>query len=262
MNPVADRAAIRHGGGVDQRHDPAAFYTGIVAEAYSMLRSTRFEPARYAAFVREHGEPALEIGCGEGDPLLDLRAAGLDVAGLDSSADMLRRCRAMAERRGLAVDLYEQPMQEMDLGRTFASIYLAGPTFNLLPDESAGRCTLRALADHLTPDGAALVPLWVPPPTPADQFGRTRETVDDEGVHYRCTPVSERYDERARDRVTTLRYEREDASGTTTVLQRDWLIHWWTPESFEELCAGAGVQLDTLSVSEGGADLTAVVRRG
>ena len=31
------------------------------------------------------GEPALEIGCGDGDPLLDLVAAGLDVEGLDAA---------------------------------------------------------------------------------------------------------------------------------------------------------------------------------
>lgn len=116
--------------------------------------------------MREHGEPALEIGCGDGHPLLELRAAGLDVAGLDSSPDMLERCRANAQRRGPAVDLYHQQMQEMSLGRAFSSIYLAGPTFNLLPDDEIGCRAPRAIADHLTPDGAALVPLWVPPPTP------------------------------------------------------------------------------------------------
>ena len=83
--------------------DPADFYTGLVAELYAPLRSFTSDPGEYAAFVASSGEPALELGCGDGDPLLDLRALGLDVDGVDSSADMLDRLRATAALRGLSV---------------------------------------------------------------------------------------------------------------------------------------------------------------
>ncbi|WP_407061585.1 methyltransferase domain-containing protein [Actinomadura napierensis] len=33
----------------------------------------------------------MELGCGDGDPLLELRRRGLDVDGVDSSADKLER---------------------------------------------------------------------------------------------------------------------------------------------------------------------------
>ena len=46
------------------------------------------------------------LGCGDGDPLLALRAEGLDVEGLDSSADMLDRCRVRADAAGLDVVLH------------------------------------------------------------------------------------------------------------------------------------------------------------
>ena len=72
-------------------------------------------PRPYIRFVRRSGEPALELGCGDGDPLLDLRARGLDVEGLDSSPDMLARCRANAAARGLVVTLHESPMESMEL---------------------------------------------------------------------------------------------------------------------------------------------------
>src|SRR6478735_4388662 len=48
--------------------DPADFYTGLVAELYAPLRSGTPDADRYVRFVREHGEPALELGCGDGDP--------------------------------------------------------------------------------------------------------------------------------------------------------------------------------------------------
>src|SRR5690349_19261066 len=114
--------------------DAAEFYTGIVVDAYSKLKSTSFEPGPYADFVVAVGEPGLEIGCGDGEPLLSLRQAGLDVEGVDSSADMLERCRVNAAALGVEVTLYHQRMEELSLPRRYRSIYLAGPTFNLLPD--------------------------------------------------------------------------------------------------------------------------------
>ena len=64
--------------------DAADFYSGIVADAYPKLKSTSFDSQRYADFVRSWGEPGLEIGCGDGEPLLALCAAGLDGDGIDS----------------------------------------------------------------------------------------------------------------------------------------------------------------------------------
>ncbi|MEU8306257.1 class I SAM-dependent methyltransferase [Actinomadura sp. NPDC048955] len=73
--------------------DAADFYTGIVAELYGPLKSFSQDPEPYAAFIEQSGTPALELGCGDGDPLHELRARGLEVEGVDSSADMLERLR-------------------------------------------------------------------------------------------------------------------------------------------------------------------------
>lgn len=154
--------------------DAAQFYTGLVADAYAALKSTTFAAQRYVQFVGECGEPALEIGCGDGDPLLDLRAAGLEVDGLDSSADMIQRCRVRAARRGLAVRLHTQTMEEMETGRRYRSIYLAGPTVTLLPDDDAALRALERIRAHLSDDGTALIPLWIPAPTTATDLGAGR----------------------------------------------------------------------------------------
>ncbi|MGW2161297.1 class I SAM-dependent methyltransferase [Nonomuraea sp. NPDC001699] len=119
--------------------DPADFYTGIVAELYGPLKSFTQDPEPYAAFVERAGVPALELGCGDGDPLLELRHRGLEVDGVDSSADMLERLRRRAGEQGVTADLFHQRMESLDLPRRYRAIFLAGPTFTLLPDDATAR---------------------------------------------------------------------------------------------------------------------------
>ncbi|MBB5780519.1 class I SAM-dependent methyltransferase [Nonomuraea jabiensis] len=112
---------------------PADFYTGIVAELYGPLKSVAQAPEPYAVFVREAGSPALELGCGDGDPLLDLRWRGLDVEGVDSSADMLQRCRRRARKQGVDVVVHHQRMEALDLVNDLFSCraeWLKGDYFN------------------------------------------------------------------------------------------------------------------------------------
>ena len=56
---------------------PSNFYTGIVADVYAALRSVVPDPRPYGRFIKTFGQPALELGCGDGDPLLALRERGL-----------------------------------------------------------------------------------------------------------------------------------------------------------------------------------------
>lgn len=247
--------------------DPADFYSGIVVEAYARLRSTTFDAEPYARFVRTHGEPALEIGCGDGEPLLDLCATGLDVDGVDSSADMVERCRERAARRGLRPGVFHQRVEVLHLERRYASIYTAGPTFNLLPDDDLAAGALRAIAEHLTADGTALVPLWVPDPTPDVEIGVTRRASGGPDVELRYTPVSEVVDPAQRTRVTIARYERVTPDGTE-VADRAWVIHWHTPSGFRDLCEAAGLRVVSLvddgsgaPASESSTSFTATLRR-
>ncbi|MEH1127826.1 class I SAM-dependent methyltransferase [Micromonospora sp. CPCC 206061] len=228
----------------------ADFYTGLVVEAYARLKSSDFDPEPYVAFVEATGQPALEIGCGDGNPLLTLRRRGLEVEGVDSSADMLERCRLNAAALGVDVILHRQLMQELAVPRRFRSIYLAGPTFNLLPDDTTALQTLRAIRDHLTEDGVALIPLWIPGPTPQEELGVAREAVGEDGALLRYTPVSESYDKAARTRTTMTLYERITPVGSEKA-EREWILHWYFPEQFRSMCAEAGLRIIRLVDSEG-----------
>jgi len=248
--------------------EPADFYTGIVVDAYARLKSSSFDAGLYRDFVVAHGQPGLEIGCGDGQPLLDLRAEGLDVEGVDSSSDMLERCHANALRRGIEVRLYHQRVEDLALDRRYPSIYFAGPTFTLLPDDETARRALLAIHQHLTDKGMALIPLWVPDPTPTEELGVSRSHDDGLGVEVRYTPVSETNDPVGRTRVTSSRYERVTSTGTE-VAEREWTIHWQTSSSFRRLCRETGLDVvdivddDTGTAAiDSSTSFTATVSRG
>lgn len=247
--------------------EPADFYTGIVADGYAGLKSSRFEPSPYAEFIGRHGEPALEIGCGDGEPMLHLCAAGLQVDGVDSSLDMVQRCRLEAGRRGLVVEVHHQRVEDMALQQRYRSIYFAGPTFNLLADDETALRALRSIRHHLTPDGSALIPLWIPGPTPGGELGVARSMRNPAGTELRYIPLTETYDLECRTRVTTCRYERVTA-GRTEVADRQWIIHWHTPSGFRQLCEDAGLGVISLvdddtghSPSDSSSSFTATVLR-
>ena len=220
--------------------EPASFYTGIVAELYAPLKSASQDPEPYARFIEASGQPALELGCGTGDPLLELRRRGLDVDGVDSSADMLAICRRRAAEEGVAVTVHHQPMESLDLPRRYRSIFLAGPTFNLLPDDATAGRALERIAEHLDADGAALVPLFVPPPTAEDALGEPRTAIEADGSTISVTAIAEERDEEARTQRTTLRYERITA-GRRTAVDRAWVLHWHTQAGFRRLAESAGL---------------------
>jgi SAM-dependent methyltransferase len=221
--------------------EPSRFYTGIVAELYSALKSVTQDPEPYAQFIAVSGEPALELGCGAGEPLLELRRRGIDVDGVDSSPDMLERCRRAAAEQGLRVTVHEQRMEALDLPRRYRSIFLAGPTFNLLPDDDAGARALRSIRAHLAPGGAALIPLFIP--TPTGDIGEAREAIDADGSVMRFSIIAERRDEGARVQETLNRYERAVDGATVASEDRTWLLHWYSQVGFRALAADAGLSV-------------------
>ena len=225
--------------------EPSLFYTGIVAELYRPLRLVTQDPEPYARFIGLSGEPALELGCGDGHPLLELRRRGIDIEGIDSSSDMLERCVRMASRLGIDVVVHHQKMEELNLSRRYRSVFLAGPTFNLLPNDDAAASALACIRDHLADGGSALIPLFIPPPTPDDQLGQVREATEADGANIRVSAIAEERDETRRSQQTIMRYERL-RGGRRTAVDRPWTVHWHSQEGFRTLVAEA--ELTTAAV--------------
>lgn len=146
---------------------------------------------------------------------------------------------------GIDVQLHECSIEEMDLGRTYRSIYLAGATFNLLPNDDVALEGLRRIHAHLDSGGTALIPLGIPSPVSDNELYSERETEAEDGAVLRFSTVGSRRDEEARTQTAILRYEKVGAE--TEELEREWLLHWHTQDGFRALATAAG--LETLAVA-------------
>ena len=235
--------------------DPAHFYTGLVAELYEPLVGDPTRADDYVAFLEASGGPTLELACGGGTPMLDLIERGYEVDGVDSSPDMIAKCRRRAAEREIEVTLYEQEMQRLDVPKRYRSIFLAGASFTLLPSDDAAARTLRAMHDHLLPGGSVLIPLTQVGPGPARQKmpgGPPREARGESGEQLSVQALDVEIDREARTITTVLRYERRAPGGEPESVEREWQTRWWSQPHFRSLLEEAGFSRITAVDPAGG----------
>jgi SAM-dependent methyltransferase len=140
-------------------------YTGLMARAWDPLRgdtSDWEDRALFRELIREIGEPVLDVGCGTGRLLLDFLADGVDIDGIEISADMLDVLRAKAATLGLSVEgrIHLGPMESMDLPRRYRLVLVPSSSFQLLVDPEAAAEAMRRFHAHLEPGGTLVMP-WI-----------------------------------------------------------------------------------------------------
>lgn len=136
-----------------------AEYHRLAAETYDLFHGEAGarELAFYEQFIREGGGAALDVGVGTGRTLLPLVRKGLEVDGLDASADMLAVCRDKLEAEGLGAQLYEQLMQDLSVAKRYATIFIPYSSFLLIPSRDDARRALTRFHEHLAPGGQLLI---------------------------------------------------------------------------------------------------------
>jgi len=107
----------------------------------------------YLGAAKAAGGPVLDLGCGTGRVLLRALAAGLDIDGLDDSAEMLARLRSNAAARGLAPRVTQGDMRGFRMARRYPCVMIPFNAFahNLTADDQVA--TLRCCHEHLAPGG-------------------------------------------------------------------------------------------------------------
>jgi SAM-dependent methyltransferase len=111
----------------------------------------------YAGLARSMHGPIHEPMCGTGRFLLPLLAEGLDISGSDSSKAMLGKCRERAQKRGLAPELSEQPLQLLKCARPPQLIFIPSGSFGLLLDDALVKQALERVYSVLAPGGTFVV---------------------------------------------------------------------------------------------------------
>ena len=139
-------------------------YGGLKAQAWDLLRGDySMWPDRpfYRDAIARSGEPALDVGCGTGRLALDYLQQGIDCDGVDNSPEMLALCREKARKLALSPNLYQQPMQALDLPRRYHTIFVPSSSFLLLTEPTDAAEAMRRFFAHLEPGGMLLMPFMV-----------------------------------------------------------------------------------------------------
>jgi SAM-dependent methyltransferase len=144
-----------------------AEYTGERALFYDHVATGVLgDVAFYVAAAVGAGSPVLELGCGTGRILIPMAEAGVDVVGLDASADMLAvagtklaASRPDVQRRARLV---HGDMRDFELGQSFALVTIPYRAFlhNLSVDDQLR--TLARARRHLAEDGRLILNVFDP----------------------------------------------------------------------------------------------------
>ena len=143
-------------------------YRRLMSESYSLAAGVVEGPELefWLRMARESPGPILELGSGTGRILIPLLQRGLDVTGIDTSAEMTGRCLENCRARGLVPTIHQQPMQELSLPNRFALVILGSCGLGLLlSDEDVARSLARVWA-HLLPKGRFVLEIEPAPPGP------------------------------------------------------------------------------------------------
>jgi ubiquinone/menaquinone biosynthesis C-methylase UbiE len=168
-----------------ERLDEAELYSGHAALMWAAYDETGWDHDYYKRAIENNGGLALDIGCGTGRLLRSYRRSGLNVEGVDISADMLAQCRRLAEAEDLHAELYCQPMQALDLPNKYDTIYIPCGSLACVMDRREALTALQRLKAHLAPGGELVFNLFVedeskPAQTyPTDWFDWSTKTLPD-----------------------------------------------------------------------------------
>jgi len=173
-------------------------YGERIAEVYDELYAERFgeqaEEIATALAGLARGGRALELGIGTGRIALPLQARGIEVQGIDSSAQMATKLRAKPGGERIPVTIGD--FADMGVEGEFSVVFVVFNTFfGLLSQEEQVRC-FRNVSKHLAADGVFVIEAFVPDQTRhvrGQSTSVTRVEADSVGLDVsRHDPVSQR----------------------------------------------------------------------
>jgi SAM-dependent methyltransferase len=133
-----------------------------IADLYDTFVQTTLDIPFFLEAARETQGEALDLMAGTGRVSLPLAEAGLRMACVDSSAEMLAVLREKLDTRGLTADLHTMDVRSLALGKMFGLILLPFHAFAELPTPDDQRQALKAIYAHLAEGGRFICALHNP----------------------------------------------------------------------------------------------------
>jgi SAM-dependent methyltransferase len=176
------------------------------------------------------GGPVVELGVGTGRIAIPIAMAGVDVIGVDSSAEMLGVCRQRADEAGVGgqVDLRLGDLRKPPVDERVALVTCPFRAYLHLRDDTERLEALGAARALLQPGGKLVFDVFTP----------SRDDIEE--THGRWIPREPGIDERAdwdlREQSLTLSVRGEGRESTMTL--------WWLePARWQTLLAEAGFEV-------------------
>ncbi|MEI6452053.1 MAG: class I SAM-dependent methyltransferase [Actinomycetes bacterium] len=239
--------------------DYISFDSAELAAIYDAIYADRDDAGFWQAMAAAaEGGPVLELGCGSGRVLLPLARAGIELTGLDLSAQMLERCRAKLQSEppevGDRVRLLRADMTSFDLGRRFAAIICPFAGFQQLRTVEQQLACLDRCRSHLLPHGRLVLDLPNPDPAPPSfaQDGQgdgeaTAELVEwTKGRRIRWWMTVIDYDRSLQCNECEVTYEISEADGVTRRITERIILRYVFRYELEHLLVRAGFRVVAL----------------
>lgn len=142
--------------------DPTAYGGSGIADAYDDLYAGHLDTEGAVECLSRlaGGGPVLELGIGTGRLALPLLQRGIEVHGVDGSAEMVSKLRE--KPGGETIPVVIGDFAHADAGGDFALVVLAFNTIFALPDQQAQVECFANASRHLSPSGRFVIEAWVP----------------------------------------------------------------------------------------------------
>ncbi len=135
--------------------DVTTWHHGLIAEWWAQFNHGGPEIEFYRRWFAPD-LPVLDAACGAGRLLVPWVRSGVDIDGMDASADMIAACRQAAAADGLRPDLYVQALHRLAMPRRYGTIVVCG-SFGLGGSTADDRAALEQLRAHLLPGGTLIL---------------------------------------------------------------------------------------------------------
>ncbi|HEX8771385.1 MAG TPA: class I SAM-dependent methyltransferase [Acidimicrobiales bacterium] len=142
--------------------DPTVYGASGIAEEYDDLYENEWETDAAVDRIAQLAADGkvLELGIGTGRLAVPLVGRGIEVHGVDASAEMVDKLRKKPGGDGIPIVIGD--FANVDAGRGFSLVVLAVNTIFALPDQHAQVACFVNAARHLAPGGRFVVEAWVP----------------------------------------------------------------------------------------------------